>query len=97
MNGIISMNTWCFRGETGTIINEEVAAMKVKELSIEQFKALIQEVIEEKFRELLEDTDLGLELKDEVRERLKKSLAAEQCGEKSIPIDVVASRAGLEW
>jgi len=48
--------------------------VKVKELSVEQLKALIQEIVEEKLYEILGDPDQGLELKDEVRERLKQSL-----------------------
>jgi len=71
--------------------------MKVKELSVEQFKGLIQEAIEEKLEELVGDPDLGLELREEIKERLRSSLAARQNGQKGVPLDEVARQAGLDW
>jgi len=71
--------------------------MKVKELTVEQFKNLVQEAIEEKLAEIIGDPDLGLELREEIKERLRNSLAARQRGEKGIPIDEVARQAGLDW
>lgn len=71
--------------------------MKVKDLTVEQLKALVQEAGEEKLAEMVGDLDAGLELRDEVKERLRHSLAAMQRGEKGIPVDQVASKAGLDW
>ena len=71
--------------------------MKVKELTVEQFKDLVQEAIEEKLEEIIGDPDTGLELREEVKERLRNSLAARQRGEKGIPIEEVARQAGLDW
>ena len=70
--------------------------MKVKELTVEQFKDLVHEAIEEKLEELIADPDLGLELREEIKERLRSSLAARQRGEKGIPIEEVARRVGLD-
>ena len=67
--------------------------MKVKELSVEQLKAVIQETVEEKLYEILGDPDQGLELKNEVRERLKQSLVAKG---KGIPFEQVARELALE-
>jgi hypothetical protein len=69
--------------------------VKVKELTVEEFKTLIQDAIEEKLGELVGDPDAGLELREEIKERLRSSLAATQRGEKGIPMDEVAKRAGL--
>jgi len=66
--------------------------MKVKELTVEQFKDLVQEAIEEKLDEIIGDPDLGLELREDIKERLRNSLAARQRGEKGIPIEEVATR-----
>jgi len=66
--------------------------MKVKELTVEQFKDLVQEAIEEKLEEIIGDPDLGLELREDIKERLRNSLAARQRGEKGIPIEEVATR-----
>ncbi len=71
--------------------------MKVQDMTVEEFKALIQETLEEKLEELLGDPDEGLELRPEVRERLKRSLAAVKRGEQGIPIEKVAEDLGLEW
>jgi hypothetical protein len=71
--------------------------MKVKELTVEQFKVLIQEAVEEKLEEVVGDPDIALELREEIKERLRNSLAAVQGGEKGIPIDQVARQAGLDW
>ena len=46
----------------------------VKDLTIEEFKAVVGEVVEEKLRELLADPDAGLSLRPEVQERLRKEL-----------------------
>jgi signal recognition particle GTPase len=76
---------------------EGQSKMKVKELTVEQFKDLVQEAVEEKLEEIIGDPDLGLELREEIKERLRSSLAARQRGEKGIPMDEVAKRAGLNW
>ena len=71
--------------------------MKVKELTVEQLKMLIDEAVEDKLAEILGDPDRGLELKEEVKARLRDSLAAVKRGEKGIPIEQVAKELGLEW
>ncbi len=71
--------------------------MKVKELTVEQLLALIQEAVDERLREILGDPDQGLELKGDVKDRLKHSLSAMEAGEKSIPLGQVARELGLEW
>lgn len=71
--------------------------MKVKDLDVNEFKALIQEAIEEKLEEILGDPDHGLELQEKIKERLERSLAATERGEKGIPVEEVAKKAGLEW
>jgi len=71
--------------------------MNVKDLSVEEFKLLIQEVVAEKLEEILGEPDSGLELREEVKERLSRSLAAMQGGQEGVAIGQVASRAGLSW
>ncbi len=71
--------------------------MKIKDLDVNEFKALVQEAVEEKLEEILGDPDLGLDLQDKVRERLERSLAATAKGERGIPVEEVAREAGLEW
>lgn len=75
--------------------------MNVKDLSVEEFKLLIHEAVEEKLEEILGDPDSGLELREKVKERLSRSLAAMQGGEEGVAIDQVAQMPGRgkgnEW
>ena len=69
----------------------------VKDLSIEELKALIGEVVEQKFREILTDPDAGLALRPEIRDRLLRDLEDPRIEGESIPATEVARRRGLEW
>jgi len=71
--------------------------MKVKDLSVEQLKSLVEQAVEEKLEELLGDPDVGLELREEIKQRLCSSLEAMRTGEKGVAIDQVAGQAGLVW
>ncbi len=68
--------------------------MKIKDLGVDEFKALIEEVVEEKLEEMLGDPDQRLELKAEVKKRLERSLSSKA---QSIPVTKVAEELGLEW
>ena len=69
----------------------------VKDLTIEEFKALVGEVVEEKLRELLTDPDAGLSLRPEIEARLRQQLQNPQLDGEGIPAAEVARRLGLEW
>lgn len=77
-------------------IYERGSNMNVKDLSVEEFKLLIQEAVEEKLEEILGDPDSGLELREEVKERLSRSLAAMQGGEEGVALEQVARMPGRE-
>lgn len=65
--------------------------MKVTDLTVDELKKLIREAVDEKFKEILFDPDNGLELRDEVEQRLKVSLASKE----RIPLEEVKERLGL--
>jgi len=65
--------------------------MKVSDLTIDELKKLIREAVDEKFKEFLFDPDDGLELRDEVEQRLKASLASKE----RISLEEVKKRVGL--
>ena len=69
----------------------------VKDLTIDELKAVIGEVVEEKLRDLLTDPDAGLTLRPEVQERLLRDLQAPQLEGENIPAAELARRRGLEW
>jgi hypothetical protein len=68
----------------------------VKDLTIEEFKAVVGEVVEEKLRELLADPDAGLSLRPEIEARLREQLQNPQLDGGTIPAAEVARRLGLE-
>ncbi len=67
--------------------------MKVKELSVEQLKTLIEDTVEERLQEYLGDPDEGLEIRDEIVQRLKTHLASKQ---PRIPMEQIAKKHGIE-
>jgi hypothetical protein len=69
----------------------------VKDLSIEELRALVGEIVEEKLREILADPDAGLVLRPEIRERLLRDLEEPQQEGQNIPAAELARRRGLEW
>jgi len=69
----------------------------IKDLTIDEFKAVVGEVIEQKLRELLTDPDVGLSLRPEIEARLRQQLENPQLEGESIPAAEVARRRGLEW
>jgi hypothetical protein len=65
--------------------------MKISDLTVEELKKIIREAVDEKFKEMLFDPDTGLELRDDVEQRLKASLASKE----RIPFEEVKERLGL--
>jgi len=66
-------------------------------MSIEEPKDLVAEVVEQKLAEMLGDPDLGMELKEAVKERLRKTSKAESEGERGISASEVAKKIGIDW
>lgn len=74
-----------------------MAYSNVADLTVDELKSLIREVVTQTILEILGDPDEGLELQEEVKERLRRSLAATQTGAKLVPVEEVAAKLGLEW
>lgn len=68
-------------------------AMNLSSLSTEQLKELVQGLVDDRLRELIGDPDLGLQLGDSLRARLKHSLASSE----RLSGEDVAERLGLRW
>jgi hypothetical protein len=69
----------------------------VKDLTVEELKAVIGEVVEKKLRDLLADPDAGLQLRPEVVERLREDLQPSGSDGDDISAAELARRRGLEW
>jgi hypothetical protein len=74
-----------------------MAYATVADLTVDQFKALMREVVIQTLSEVLGDPDEGLELRDDIKVKIQQSLAAVKAGAKIIPAEEVAARLGLTW
>ena len=71
--------------------------MQIKDLSVEDFKFLIQETVTETVQSLLNDPDIDKQLKPEVAQSLADSLQRTRNGERGISAEEVAQKLGLNW
>lgn len=67
--------------------------MDLSQLTPEQLKELVRGLVDDRLRELVGDPDLGLELGEALRTRLKQSLVSTE----RISGDEVAEKLGLKW
>ena len=74
-----------------------VGTTKVADLTIDEFRELVQEVVIQTLSEMMIDPDEGLELRDDFVEELKQSIADVKAGGKTVPAQKVAERLGLTW
>jgi hypothetical protein len=69
----------------------------VSQLTISQLETLIENAVERKLVEMLGDPDRDLELTPAAKNKLRRSVAAVQRGERGIPAKSVAKELGLKW
>lgn len=69
----------------------------VADLTTSELRKMVREVVIQTLSEILSDPDEGLELRDEFRVKLRRSLKAFQSGKKNIPARKVADKLGLTW
>ena len=67
----------------------------VSQMTKEDLREMISAVLDEKLTELFGDPDEGLELRDEVKQRLLQQRAAVERGERGRPLADVAQELGL--
>ena len=66
----------------------------VAEMTEEEFRVLVGEVVEEKLAELVHDPDEGLDLSGEFQARLERQLEQVRAGERGVPLgDVLRARS----
>jgi hypothetical protein len=67
--------------------------MDLSQLSQEQFKELVRGIVDDRLRELLGDPDLGVQLGDGLRARLKESMSSTE----RLSGEDIAAQLGLRW
>jgi hypothetical protein len=66
-------------------------------MTVEEFREVVEEVVERKLTEMLGDPDKGRTLRATVERRLTRSLRAGRQGERGIPASEVAKTYGFKW
>lgn len=69
----------------------------VADLTVEEFRELVREVVLQTLAELLRDPDQGLALREEFVAELQRSLEEVEAGEETIPAEEIATKLGLSW
>jgi hypothetical protein len=77
-------------------MNGKMTENHVADLTVEEFRHLVREVVKQTLNELL-DPDAGLLLREDLEAELKTSLQSVVAGGETIPIERVAADLGLEW
>lgn len=67
--------------------------MDLSQFSQEQFKELVRGIVDDRLRELLGDPDLGLQLDNGLRARLKESMSSTE----RLSGEDIANQLGLRW
>ena len=67
--------------------------MDLSNMTAEQFKELVRGLVDDRLRELIGDPDLGLQLGEALRARLKASLSNVE----RLSGEDVAEKLGLRW
>ena len=78
-----------------TTSNVSTGATKVADLTIDEFRELVQEVVIQTLSKIMDDPDEGLKLRDDFAEELKQSLANMEAGGKTVPMQKIAEGLGV--
>ena len=70
---------------------------RVADMSVDQLKDLIQETVKEVLVEMLRDPDGGLELREDFKIVLQRSLETYESESDTVSADEVAEKLGLRW
>lgn len=74
-----------------------MAYSTIADLTVDEFRGLIKEVVSQTLLELLGDPDEGLELREEIKMRLQKASTTPSAQTRLVSAQDVAAKIGLEW
>ena len=74
-----------------------MAPPRVGDLTVGELKGLIREVVAKTIAAIFGDPDEGLELREDIRAGLQRSIAAVRAGGKTAPAGAIATKLGLKW
>ena len=70
---------------------------RVSDLTIDEFRALIREIVQQTLVEMMSDPDDGLELQEGIEKSLRQSIKAIRDGGTTYEVEDAAKKLGLEW
>ncbi|MCI5217790.1 MAG: hypothetical protein D3914_01005 [Candidatus Electrothrix sp. LOE2] len=76
---------------------EKKMSARVSDLSVDELRVLIQEVVRQTLKDIFRDPDEGLELREDFKSEMQASLNTSQADGNLLSADSVASQLGLEW
>lgn len=68
----------------------------VGDMTKDELRQMLDTVVEEKLMDLLGDPDEGLELREELQQRLLKQMEKTAAGERGISLEEAKRKAGIE-
>ena len=70
---------------------------KVSDLTVDEFRSLVRDIVRETIHEMLSDPDEGLALQDGLEDALHRSIKAVNEGAETYGADDAAKKLGIDW
>jgi hypothetical protein len=70
---------------------------KISDLTVDEFRSLVRDIVRETINEMLSDPDEGLALQDGLEDALRHSIKAVNEGAETYDADDAAKKLGFEW
>ena len=70
---------------------------KISDLTVDEFRVLVQDIVRQTLDEMLNDPDEGLILRDGLEEVLQRSIKAVKEGGQTYSADEAAKQLGIKW
>jgi hypothetical protein len=70
---------------------------KISDLTVDEFRSLVKDIMRETLNEMLRDPDEGLELQNGLEDALRRSIKAVNEGSQTYDADDAAKKLGIDW
>jgi hypothetical protein len=70
---------------------------KVSDLTVDEFRSLVRDIVRETINEMLSDPDEGLALQDGLEDALRRSIKVVNEGAETYDADEAAKKLGINW
>ena len=74
-----------------------MAPTKVADLTVEEFKELVRDIVVQTLHDMPGDPDEGLELREDFKQELRRSLETDQEDIRTTSAAKIAEKRGLTW